>query len=55
MSQARDDEAVWLRFFRLRLLVALRYAKVPATADILRELIVEVEARIEKLSKDDAR
>jgi hypothetical protein len=42
----------WLQFFQRRLLAALRYAKVPETSDILRELISEVDGRLAELSGD---
>jgi hypothetical protein len=44
------QELDWLKFFRRRLLAALRYAKVPETSDILRELISEVEGRLVDLA-----
>jgi hypothetical protein len=45
------DEAAWLRFFLHRLLAALRYAKAPETSTILRELIQEIENRLEEVEK----
>ena len=42
-----DDEREWLRFFLRRLRTALRYAKSPETTAILKELIAEIEARLE--------
>jgi hypothetical protein len=51
MAESRDDEYAWLRFFPRRLRAALRYAKVPETAAILRELITEVETRLEQIGE----
>jgi len=48
MAGSRDDEQGWLRFFIRRLRAALRYAKAPETAAILKELIAEVEARLDR-------
>jgi hypothetical protein len=50
MAESRDDERAWLRFFIGRLRAALRYAKAPETTAILKELIAEVEARLERPS-----
>jgi len=43
-----DDEREWLRFFLRRLRTALRYAKSPETTAILKELIAEIEARLDE-------
>ena len=51
MMQNADDEAAWLRFFLHRLLAALRYAKGAETSAILRELIQEIENRLEEVEK----
>jgi hypothetical protein len=45
------DEAAWLRFLLHRLLAALRYAKAEETSTILRELIQEIEMRLEEVEK----
>ena len=51
MAQKAHDEAAWLRFFLRRLQAALRHAKAPETAMILRELMREVEARFDEINK----
>jgi len=51
MPKGQDDEQEWLRFFLRRLRAALRYAKSPETTAILKELIVEIEARLDENRK----
>ena len=48
MPRGDDDEREWLRFFLRRLRAALRYAKSPETTEILKELIAEIEARLDE-------
>ena len=50
MAESRDDERAWLRFFIGQLRAALRYAKAPETTAIHKELIAEVEARLDRPS-----
>jgi hypothetical protein len=49
MAESRDDEYAWLRFSFGGCERRCAYAKVPETAAILRELITEVEARLEQI------
>jgi hypothetical protein len=51
MTRDVDDEAAWLRFILHRLQAALRFAKAPETADIVRELIREIENRLTEVEK----
>jgi hypothetical protein len=51
MTRDADDEAAWLRFLLHRLQAALRYAKASETADIVRELIQEIESRLTEVEK----
>jgi hypothetical protein len=48
MPRDDDDEREWLRFFLRRLRAALRYAKSPETTEIPKELIAEIEARLDE-------
>jgi len=48
MMQDTDDEAAWLRFLLYRLRAALRHAQSEETLAILRELIQEIENRLDK-------
>jgi len=51
MTQDDNDQAAWLRFFLHRIPVALRYAPSAETLVILRELIQEIENRLDEVEK----
>jgi hypothetical protein len=51
MTQGANDEAAWLRFIRNRLRVALRYAGGAEISIILRELIRDIENRLDEVEK----
>jgi hypothetical protein len=44
-----QDEETWLRFRILRMRAALRFALSPAVQNILRELVADGEARLQRL------
>ena len=47
-----EPEAVWLRLRIIRLRTALRYALEPRTQTILREIIADMEERVEQLDAE---
>ena len=46
-----EPEGAWLRFFIGRLRLGLRDAKSPATAAVVRELIVIAEDRLDRIER----
>ena len=46
-----EPEDVWLRFFLRRLRLAFRSARSSATVAVLKELISEAEARLDKVER----
>jgi hypothetical protein len=51
MTQGANDEAAWLRFILNRLRLVLRSAKGAETSAILRELIRDIENRLDDVEK----